>query len=90
MVDEMGRGLIIDIHGHAHDHQMSEIGYHFSGCRITYLDKCDPAKDFNLTSCSPPFQNWNDQERKEKYSMDTSIWQLINEKNLDIRDMVAR
>ena len=40
-----GRGLIIDIHGHAHDHQMSEIGYHLSECRITYLAACDPEND---------------------------------------------
>ena len=66
---------------------MSEIGYHLSGCRITYLAACDPANDPPLgDNCSPPFKSWIDEERKEKYSKDTSITELINTKNLDIRE----
>ena len=39
-------------------------------------------------NCSPPFKSWIDEERKEKYSKDTSIWHLIKKKNLDIREML--
>ena len=71
---------------------MSEIGYHLSGCRITYLAECDPTNPGPTNpppehNCNPPFTTWDEEERKEYYSNDTSIWGLINEKDLDIREL---